>query len=143
MQIHQLKLNQKKKKKKRIGRGGKKGNYCGKGIKGQSARSGKKIQPFIREVIKRYPKLKGYKFSTIKKNEAIINLIDLEKKFKKNEKINPKILINKGLVKRIKGKIPDIKILAKGEITKPFIIENCLLSKSAKEKIKKVKGKIL
>ncbi len=43
MQIHQLKLKSKKKNKKRIGRGGKRGTYCGRGTKGQKARSGHKL----------------------------------------------------------------------------------------------------
>jgi len=35
MQLHQLKPNHKKKSRKRVGRGGKKGTYSGKGMKGQ------------------------------------------------------------------------------------------------------------
>ena len=59
MQIHQLKIIHKMKRKKRVGRGGKKGTYSGKGIKGQKSRAGKRFKPMIRDVIKRYPKLKG------------------------------------------------------------------------------------
>lgn len=59
MQIHQLKPIHKPKKKKRVGRGGKKGTYSGKGMKGQKSRAGKRFKPMIRELIKRYPKLKG------------------------------------------------------------------------------------
>ena len=57
MQIHQLKPKYKKKEKKRVGRGGKKGTYCGRGIKGQKARAGRKMQPIIRQILKKYPKL--------------------------------------------------------------------------------------
>jgi len=41
MQLHQLKPNHKKKSRKRVGRGGKKGTYSGKGMKGQKSRAGK------------------------------------------------------------------------------------------------------
>ena len=63
MQIHELKPKNKIKRGKRVGRGGKKGSCSGKGMKGQKSRAGRKFQPIIRELIKRYPKLKGYRTS--------------------------------------------------------------------------------
>jgi len=66
----------------------------------------------------------------------------LEKKFNSGEKINPEILLEKGIIRKIKGKIPKVKILGKGEIKKSLIIEDCNISKSAKEKIEKAGGKI-
>lgn len=62
MQLHELKPKHKRKKRKRVGRGGKRGTYSGRGIKGQKARAGRRLKPVIRELIKRYPKLRGYKF---------------------------------------------------------------------------------
>jgi len=38
--------------------------------------------------------------------------------------------------------MPKVKILGKGEITKAINIEDCLISKSAKEKIKKAGGHV-
>ena len=61
MQIHELRPKHKNRAKKRIGRGGKHGTYSGKGIKGQASRAGRKMVPIIRELIKKYPKLKGYR----------------------------------------------------------------------------------
>lgn len=142
MQLHQLKPIHKKRRKKRIGRGGKRGTYSGKGIKGQRARAGAKFQPAIRELIKKYPKLRGYRFKADSSDSVIINLKIIEKKFKEKEKINPETLFHKGLIRRIKGKIPKVKILAEGEIKKPLIFEDCRFSKQAKEKIEKAGGQI-
>jgi len=142
MQLHQIKPIHKKKRRKRIGRGGKRGTYSGKGIKGQSSRAGAKFQPAIRELIKKYPKLRGYRFSANPSGLAIVNIEAIEKKFKETEKINPETLLNKGLIRKIKGKIPEVKILGKGEIKKSLIIENCQVSKQAKEKIEKANGQI-
>jgi large subunit ribosomal protein L15 len=64
MQLHELKPIHKFKKKKRIGRGGKRGTYSGKGMKGQKSRAGRRLEPVIRGIIKRYPKLRGYKFKS-------------------------------------------------------------------------------
>ena len=51
MQFHNLKRVHKVKRKKRVGRGGKKGDYSGRGIKGQKSRAGAKFKPLIRELI--------------------------------------------------------------------------------------------
>ena len=142
MQLHQLKPIHKKKQKKRIGRGGKRGTYSGRGIKGQKARAGARFQPVIRELIKKYPKLRGYKFKSKTSKLAIVNIETLAKKFKEKEKITPEILLTKGLIRRIKGKIPKVKILGRGEIKKPLVIEDCEVSKQAKEKIKKAGGSV-
>lgn len=142
MQLHQLSPKHKLKKKKRIGRGGKRGTYSGRGIKGQRSRAGRKFAPAIRELIKRYPKLRGYRFKGQEKNLVIINIEILEKRFENSEIITPKVLLNRKLIRRIKGKTPKVKILGKGELTKKLIIENCEVSKSAKEKIEKAGGKI-
>ncbi|MBZ1348254.1 MAG: uL15 family ribosomal protein [Candidatus Nealsonbacteria bacterium] len=61
MQLHQLKPIHKRKKRKRLGRGGKRGTYSGRGMKGQKSRAGARFEPIIRGLIKRYPKLRGYR----------------------------------------------------------------------------------
>jgi large subunit ribosomal protein L15 len=153
VQLHQLKPIHKLKRKKRIGRGGKKGTYSGRGVKGQKSRAGRRLEPVIRGLIKRYPKLKGYKFKSkaqsSKSKIIILNLETLEKKFKDLEKITPQILLEKKLIPKIKGRMPKVKILGRylpagqEKLTKKLIIEGCQVSKSAKEEIEKAGGKIL
>ena len=122
MQIHELKPKHKTKNPKRVGRGGKKGTYSGKGGKGQSARSGRKMVPIIRELIKRYPKLRGYRRFDLKDYVAVINLDVLDKKFQDGETVNPQSLIEKGIVRKIKSKIPAMKVLGKGKMEKKLIL---------------------
>ena len=152
MQLNELKPTHKSKGRKRIGRGGKKGAYSGKGVKGQTARAGHKFEPLIRSLIKRYPKLRGYRSKKNWVEPVSVNVGDIEKKFfadEKNEKsekaeikINPQVLLEKRLIHNIGGRMPKEKILGKGMITKKVIIENCGVSKKAKEKIEKAGGKI-
>ena len=143
MQLHQIKPKHKLKKKKRIGRGGKRGTYSGKGIKGQKSRAGRKFAPVIRELIKKYPKLRGYRAKRQDKNLAIVNVGDLDEKFKESEIVNPRALLKMRLIRRIRGRTPKVKILGKGVLTKKLTIENCEFSKTAKEKIEKSKSKII
>jgi large subunit ribosomal protein L15 len=142
MQIHQLKPNHTQKDKKRVGRGGKKGTYSGRGGKGQTARSGSKMEPFIREIIKRYPKVRGYRRFVLQDYSAVVNLDNLEKFAKDGDVINPENLIKAGLVGTIKGRRPQIKILGRGKITKKITVEGCKISKQAKEAIEKAGGTV-
>jgi len=142
MQIHQIKPIHKLKKKKRVGRGGKRGTYSGRGLKGQRSRAGRKFAPVVRELIKKYPKLRGYRFKGTEKNLVAINIEILEKKFKESEIVNPRILLQRKIIRRIKGKSPKVKILGEGKLTKKLTIEKCEVSKRAKEKIEKAGGKV-
>ena len=142
MQLHELQPKHKNRTKKRVGRGGKKGTTSGKGTKGQSSRAGRKMVPIIREIIKRYPKLKGYRSFRMDKDYAVVNLEVLEKNSNDGEIINPENLINKGIISKIKGKAPKVKILGTGKLTKKLIIENCKTSKTAKEAIEKAGGSV-
>ena len=146
MQLHNIRPSHKKKTKKRVARGGKRGTYSGRGLKGQKSRAGRRMKPAIRELIKRYPKLRGYKFKpkvkTQKSKIVILNLENLEKKLNIGEIVSPRNLIEKRLIRKIKGRIPKVKILGKGKLSKKLIIEGCQVSKSAGEQIKKAGGNV-
>lgn len=145
MQLHQLKPKRESKRKKRIGRGGKRGTYSGRGMKGQKSRAGRGPRPAIRDFIKKIPKKRGYRFKSIKEKPQIVNLKDLEKHFSANEKVTPQTLLEKGLISKIKGKIPEVKILGQGKLSKKLTIEECGMSKSVEkifEKPKKPKSKV-
>jgi len=142
MQLHELKRKHKNKDKKRIGRGGKKGTTSGKGTKGQKSRAGRKMVPMIRELIKRYPKLKGYRSFAIENDFAIVNISALEENSKDGETINPENLVKKGIISNIKGRTPKVKILGTGKLTKKLVVENCKASKTAKDAIEKAGGSI-
>jgi large subunit ribosomal protein L15 len=142
MQLDQLKPIHKKKRAKRIGRGGKKGTYSGRGMKGQRSRAGRRLKPAIRELIKRYPKLRGYKFKRRELKVATVNIETLERKLKNGERITPKVLLEGKIIRKMKGRMPQVKILGKGKLTKKLTVEGCQVSKKAKEQIEKAGGGI-
>lgn len=142
MQLHELKTTHKNKKRKRIGRGGKRGTYSGRGIKGQKARAGARIRPAWRDLIKQMPKKRGAYFKPQRVKPSIINLEKINIFFKKDEVVCPEALLEKGLIVKIKGKNPAIKILGKGKITKKLIIRGCQASKGAKAKVEKAGGTV-
>lgn len=140
MQIHQLQPQHKNKGRKRVGRGGKRGTYSGRGVKGQKSRAGRKLQPIMRELIKRYPKIRGYRQELKPKHLVALNLEVLEKNFEAAGKITPGVLVEKKIIRKIRGVVPLVKILSKGELTKPLNIEDCLVSKQTRVKIEKAGG---
>lgn len=137
MLINEIKVN-KKRNKKRLGRGGKRGTYSGRGQKGQKARSGHRIKPAERELIQRLPKFRGYKNRKTNEEKLILNVGNLEKI---GSKINPAVLREKKMIN--KGFRGDIKILSRGEIKSKIEIEGISVSKTARDKIEKAGGKII
>ena len=142
MQLHQIQPKHKAQKKHRIGRGGKKGTYSGRGMKGQSARAGAKFLPIIRSLVKRYPKLRGYRVQKESPAFQIVSLHAIEKVFKANEIVSQASLMEKKVVSRFGGKMLPIKILASGSITKALTFEGCKASENAKALIEKAGGTV-
>jgi large subunit ribosomal protein L15 len=142
MQLHQLTTIHKPKKIKRIGRGGKRGTYSGHGGKGQTARSGRKMKPAIRDFIKKYPKLRGYKNHVVNLGFQTVNVKKLEKNFQTGDIVSPGILYERNLITRVGGKLTGVKILGTGEIKITVTVKGCVVSKSAKEKIEKAGGTV-
>ncbi len=145
MQIHKLKRNTPNKKSAQVGRGGTRGKTSGRGTKGQKARAGNKRRPHIRDIIKKLPKLRGRgknSFVSFELKPAVVNLSAIEANFKAGDIVTPAILLEKKLVKRIRGVTPKVKLLGTGEITKKIIFSKILVSESAKSKIAATGGEI-
>ncbi len=142
MQLHQIKPTNKKKEKRRVGRGGKRGTYSGRGMKGQKSRAGRKMRPEMRDIIKKIPKLRGYNFNSFRVKPEVVNLSALDKNFEDNAKVNPQTLLEKKVIKKRKGKVPAVKLLGTGAITKKLLVSECQISASAKEKIEKAGGSV-
>lgn len=118
------------------------GKTGGRGTKGQKSRSGHRIRPEIRDLIKKLPKRRGYREARIYLSRSPVNLGILEKNFEAGDAVTPSILVEKGIVRRREGKVPEIKILGTGELTKKLVLSGMDVSASAREKILKVGGEI-
>lgn len=144
MQIQDLKLKNAKKKKKTIGRGGKKGTYSGRGNKGQKARSGGNVNPLFEggrsTLVDHMKKKRGFKSLVVKKN--VIDIAALENKFPKGGIISAETLVAAKMLSKAKAK-NGIKLLGKAELSQKFSIsKEILLSTSARDMIVKAGGEI-
>ena len=137
MQLHSLSPRTKNRKNPPVGRGGKRGKTSGRGGKGQTARAGHKIRPNVRDLIKKLPKRRGHgknRARTVRTNRisvSVVNLSALESTYVDGETVSPTTLLARGLVRRAKGRVPVVKILGVGSLTKALVVENCTLSASA------------
>ena len=142
-------LNSKNSKpKKRLGRGigSSKGKTSGRGHKGQKSRSGVAIKSFEggqMPLYRRLPK-RGFKSFKNKHNIALINISRIQQIINKRKNIiNNKInLSNLKKLKLINNKYDKLKVLGTGEVKEKLDIEVNFISKSAKQKIEKLGGKI-
>ena len=141
MQLHTLKREHPNKKSQQVGRGGTRGKTSGRGGKGQTARAGNKSRPQMRDIIKKIPKLRGYRFAShdIKASPVNVGALNV---FAVGAIINPATLFEANLIRRVGGKLPKVKILGNGEITVKVSVVDCITSKNAREKIEKAGGSI-
>lgn len=144
MQIHSL-TSRNTKSRKRIGRGGKRGTYCGRGVKGQKSRSGVSIDPLFEggrsSLIERMKKNRGFKSPHTKKNN--ISLADLERVFSTGDVVSTKALVQLGLVDKTAVKF-GVKVLGTGKLTKKLTVNaNIRLTESARASIEKAGGTIV
>jgi len=141
MQLNTLKRQHPNKKATQVGRGGTRGKTSGRGGKGQTARAGNKRRPQIRDIIKKLPKLRGYRFASHTTKFTPVNTGALNV-FANGDTVNATTLFEKKIIRRVGGKLPSVKILGTGEITVKVSVVDCVVSKSAKEKIEKAGGTI-
>lgn len=96
----------------------------------------------MRDVIKKLPKLRGYRFNSIQDKAIPVNLATLESLFEAGETVNPASLEARKAIRLKKGKRLDVKVLGNGELTKKLTVSGCKVSKSAVEKIEKAGGSV-
>lgn len=143
MQLQNVKPAHRPRKSRRVARGGKRGGYSGRGIKGQKSRAGAKIRPAIRDILAKLPKQRGRaknSFKSLYDKPFILNLSDIEKAFKEGGVVSPATLLEKKLIFKWGGKFPVVKILGNGDVSKKLYFQKVLLSASARAKIEKAGG---
>ena len=129
---------------KRVGRGGHRGKYCGRGRAGQRARSGGKteLKAFFEggqmPLVRRLP-CRGFT-NSFRKERKIINLSQLDLMFNDGETVNKQTLMEKGIIKG-KGDYL-IKVLGTGAITKKLVVNVDAVSASAVSAIQSVGGSL-
>lgn len=143
MRLNDLKPNKgAKHRKKRLGNGESSGlgKTCGKGHKGQKARSGGGVRPGFEggqmPLIRQLPK-RGFNNKAFKTHYAVINVGDLEA-FEGTD-VTEASLRESGL---LKGVYDGVKILGDGELTKKLNVEVDRVSASAKAKIEGAGGTV-
>ena len=152
LNLSTLKPAQKRRDRKRVGRGlgSGKGRYAGRGIKGQKSRSGshKMRAGFEGGQMPIYMRLGKMRGSTSKDAMPIgpfrtvtqgVNVRDLERVFDAGTEVTPELLKAKRLIRSIRI---DVKILGQGDLTTKLSVSAHGFSKSAREKIEGAGGTI-
>ena len=131
-----------KHRKKIVGRGESSGHgkTSTRGHKGQKARSGDGKMSWFEggqmSIVRRTPK-RGFSHAMFRTEYEIVNLSTIDAKFDAGAEITKEALKKAGITK----KNGLVKILAKGDVKKNFVVKADAFSKTAKEKIEKAGGK--
>jgi large subunit ribosomal protein L15 len=138
-----------RKARKRVGRGegSGTGKTAGRGQKGYGSRSGAKDRARFEggqnPIHMRMRKLRGphmkksMPFEPFRTHTQPVNLLDLEARFESDEAVTLEAMHAKGLARR-KG-VP-VKVLAKGQLTKPLTVHAHGFSTAAREQIEAAGG---
>ena len=126
-------------KRKGRGQGSGLGKTAGRGHKGQRSRSGGGVRlgfeggqmPLTRRVPKR-----GFT-NPFRVPNQVVNLRDLDKVA--GEEVTPATLMEAGLVGAANR---PVKILAKGEAARAYVVKGCTTSRTATEKIEQAGGRV-
>ncbi|MBW7922028.1 MAG: 50S ribosomal protein L15 [Rubellimicrobium sp.] len=146
MKLHELRDNPGATKKKKIvgrGPGSGKGKTGGRGIKGQTSRSGVAIGGFEGGQMPLYQRLPKRGFvKPNRKQYAVVNLGLIQKfidagKIDASAEITEDVLVASGLVRR---KLDGVRVLGKGELTGAANIAVTGASKGAVEAVEKLGG---
>ncbi|MFI3241726.1 MAG: 50S ribosomal protein L15 [Alphaproteobacteria bacterium] len=146
MKLNELKDNQgARKSAMRVGRGigSGKGKTCGRGVKGQTSRSGVAINGFEGGQMPIYRRLPKRGFNNIfGKTFAVVNLDNLQKAIdagKLNSTIDVEALKNAGLVSK---ELDGVRLLARGALSAKVEISVNSASATAVAAVEKAGGKV-
>jgi large subunit ribosomal protein L15 len=152
LSLSSLKPAQKRRPRKRVGRGmgSGKGRYAGRGIKGQKARSGShKLSPafeggqmpaHMRTGKQRGPHSKdALPIGPFRTFTYALNVRDLDR-FDDGAEVTPESLAAAGLIKNTRV---DVKILGEGELTKRLSVTAHRFSATARAKIEQAGGSVV
>ena len=152
LSLSNLKPAQKRRARKRIGRGlgSGKGRYSGRGIKGQKSRAGSHtMRPGFEggqmPIYMRLPKQRGpYSKDAMpmgphRTHTVPVNLRDLERVFDDGAEATLEAMVEKGLIKNTRT---DVKVLGQGELTKKLAVTAHSFSATAREKIEQAGGSV-
>ena len=132
-----------KRARKRIGRGdgSGRGTYSGRGIKGQKARSGPGIRPNFEggqlPLAKALPSTRGFT-NIFKKRFSVVNLNRIAALDGEAE-VTPERMMEAGLLRDLKK---PVKVLGRGELSGPLVVEAHSFSASARRKIEAAGGSV-
>jgi large subunit ribosomal protein L15 len=146
MQLHDLKPNEgAHKDRKRVGRGtaAGQGKTCGRGMKGQNARSGGGTPlyhqggnlPFFRKL----PFMRGEGFRPINRVRYSEVNLELLEAFPADTEITPDFLVESGIIRDL-DKL--VKILGRGDVSVALKIKVHKISKGAQEKVEAAGGSV-
>jgi len=145
MKLHELRPPRgARRNRKRVGRGTASGHgkTAGRGTKGQNSRSGGGVRPYFEggqlPLVRRLPQKRGFT-NIFRVQYSVVNVERLSE-FRKGSKVSPTRLAKAGIIKSPQARV---KILGRGEVSRPLTVSAHRFSASARRKIEAVGGAVV
>jgi len=156
MNLNKLQPNTRRRREKRVGRGGKRGTFSGGGSKGQKSRAGASVKPGFRggdnRIWQLFPKQRGaskkpgsksphkkHRYFQYRYDKPVVFNLSFFNQFSTDGTIDHELLVKKGVISNSKEKV---KILGDGQLKKGLEFKGFELSKSARTKLLKAGGRV-
>ncbi len=143
MKLHDLKPAEgSKHRRRRVGRGiaAGQGKTAGRGTKGQRARTGRGIKLYFEggqtPLVHRLPRNRGFK-NIFRVEYDVVNLDALAQQFDAGAEVTPEAMRARGMIHNVNR----VKVLGRGELSKPLMVRAHAFSAGAQEKIAAAGGK--
>lgn len=107
------------------------------------------MRPEMRDLIKKIPKRRGHgknRAKTVRTSRVVyfpVNLAVLESAYDNGATVTSATLLEKGIIRMRGGKLPQVKVLGTGELTKALSLSGLAISASAKSAVEKAGGSVL
>ena len=148
MQLHTINAPHTRRHKKRVGRGGKRGTTSGKGTKGQRSRAGHRIRPAARDIVLKFPKLRGVGNSRRSVPATIVKTGDIPALLMRAQACLPagmaaeltrEVLVSLRKIRAVKDAV---KVVANGKLASAVAVTGVPVTKGARAEIVKAGGRV-
>ena len=138
MKLHDIRRVTPRRKKRRVGRGqaARGGKTAGRGTKGQKSRAGfdipRRFEGGQTPLVQRLPKAGG--FYPLSTRFPVVKVEEVNKAFKQGERVSPKTLLEKGLVRSASSKV---KLVGPSRLARFLRLQDILLTRRLREALPK------
>jgi len=97
----------------------------------------------MRDIVKKLPKLRGYRFHSFREKPVAVTLERIVAAFPSGATVDPAALLATGIIHKIKGTIPLVKVVGDASVNKRLTVKGMRVSRPAAARITAAGGSVV